>query len=215
MAEQLFSEAHMIENAREYIERLAFGFNDDNTCSAISAAMALNYLSLQYKRDFVPPGRRAEKRKETVPMGALQVRADYPATYALHRYFVEKCDMKAVSYGDKITVPFRYYLENTEGIDRGIELSWTLFPKASTIKANIDANLPVLITTTLAGKLSWHTMVCYGYREREGGGGMQLLVHNGWYGAEDTVWDPADGTAAQKGTWVDKKIATYGYYFKL
>ena len=205
---------HRIENAREYLERLAFGFNDDNTCSAISTAMALNYLSLQYKRDFVPDEWKAKKRRGRVPADAEQVKEDYPETYAFHRYLVEECDMRAVSYGDRITVPFGWYLEKNEGIDRGIKLKWTLFPKASTIKANIDANLPVMITTTLAGKLSWHTMVCYGYREKQGGG-TELLVHNGWYGPEDTVRDPSDGTAAQRGTWVDKKIATYGYYFTL
>ncbi|MBQ3911699.1 MAG: hypothetical protein II694_01850 [Lachnospiraceae bacterium] len=202
-----------VTHAREYIEKLAFGYNDDNTCSAISTAMALNYLSLRFGRGFVPEKWMSQPRKAAIPTGALQIRADYPGTYSFHRYLVEKCDMRAVSYGDKITVPFRHYLEGTEGIDRGIELNWTLFPKASTIRANIDADLPVLITTTLAGDLSWHTMVCYGYRETDGR--TELLVHNGWYGPEYSVRDEADDTAYQTETWVKKGIATYGYYFTL
>ena len=210
--ELLFEEAHIVENAREYLERLAFGYNDDDTCSAISVAMALNYLSLQFKRDFVPQELRSRTRKGVIPTGRAQIEADYPETYALHRLFTDKYDMKAVSYGDRVTVPFRNYIADGNAPDSGIALSWTLFPKASTIKANIDANIPVLITTTLAGELSWHTMVCYGYREKKSGG-LQLLVHNGWYGPEYTVRDPADGTAAQRRTWVEKRIATYGYYF--
>ena len=204
---------HRIENASEYLERLSFGFNDDDTCSAISVSLALNYLSMQYKRDFVPQKQRAESLKGAVPSGALAVRGNYPGTYALHRYFVEKCDMRRVSYGDKVTVPFGKYLESMEGIDRGIGLTWTLFPRISTIKANIDANLPVLITTTLAGTYSWHTMVCYGYREN--GGAVELLVHNGWYGVEHTLTDPDTGEMYQSGEWVNKRIATYGYYFTL
>ena len=213
MAEQHIEREHRVSGAREFIEKLSFGYNDDNTCSAISTAMALNYLSLRYKRDFVPEKWRSVKRRANIPGAALQVRADYPGTYSFHRFLVEECDMRAVSYGDKITVPFRHYLEKVSDIDRGIELKWTLFPKASTIKANIDADLPILITTTLAGELSWHTMVCYGYREN--GGRMELLVHNGWYGHEYSAADPSDGEIYQTETWVKKGIATYGYYFTL
>ena len=206
---------HRIENAHEYLERLAFGFNDDDTCSAISMSLALNYLSLQYGRDFVPQNRRAERLNASVPSGALDIRGNYPGTYALHRYFVEECGMRRVSYGDKVTVPFGQYLERMEGIDRGIGLSWTLFPRSATIKTNIDANLPVLFTTTLAGTYSWHTMVCYGYREKSDGSGLELLAHNGWYGPEHTLAEPETGNRFQSGEWVNKRIATYGYYFTL
>ncbi len=213
MSENGYVEEYRITGYRDYIERLAFGYNDDNTCSAISAAMALNYLSLRCKRQFLPAEWMASRRHGITPASSDDVKTAYPETYALHRYLVEQCDLTAVSYGDRITVPFRQFVRE-KSPDKGIDLSWTLFPRASTIISNLKNDLPVLITTTIAGEHSFHTMLCYGYR-RSAKGGMELLVHNGWYGEEHTLRDTADGTPYQKETRLKKRRATYGYYFTI
>ena len=209
----MYSDEHLLAHAHEYIERRSFGYNDDNTCSAIALAQALNYLSLEYGRNYVPDEWRSQDLGKSIVRSAGDAGKEYPGTFAFHRFLADDCDLCPVSYGDRITVPFAQYVAEKLGADAGIRLKWTLFPRASTIRANIDRNMPVLITTTLAGKLSWHTMLVYGYRKKASGG-MQLLVHTGWY--SDVHADAADaGKSCSEGRWIDKKLATYGYYFTL
>lgn len=94
-----------------------------------------------------------------------------------------------------------------------VKLKWTIAPQTATIKKNIDANIPVLITTTLAKEFSWHTMLVYGYREIYGK--TELLVHSGWYkSACNNYYSFRGGDKFfQKEIWVDKRLAAFGYYF--
>ncbi len=209
----MYGDEHILAHAHEYIERLSFGYNDDNTCSAIALAQSLNYLSLEYGGKYVPDEWRSHYMENGIARGAADVRDKYPGTFALHRFLADDCDLSPVSYGDRITVPFAIYVREKLGPDAGIGLKWTLFPRASTIRKNIDRNMPVLITTTIAGKLSWHTMLVYGYRQKTSGG-MQLLVHTGWH-SDVYAGRTGEKEVQSEGKWINKRLATYGYYFSL
>ena len=105
------------------------------------------------------------------------MRESYPNANRLHRYLVDTCRMGAASYADSIVQPLNAYIQDVAPYYYGYDffLQCILFPKASTIKANILDNKPVLITTTLSAQYPFHTMCVYGYRETSDG--PQLLVH--------------------------------------
>lgn len=198
----------VVFNAYSNIQRRAFGYNDDNTCSAVATCIALNYLALQSGKSIVPSGWISEKL--TVKAGGKSdVAKYYKNAAALYNYMVNDCGMRPVSYGDAIKNAVRTYAKNKVPSSYNLTLNWTLAPRFTTIRNNIANNKPVLITTTLAGTYSVHTMVVYGWRQTTNG--CELLVHTGWY-CENTE-DPANGHLYQPHTWITMDWATYGYYF--
>lgn len=51
--DSLYPESRLT-NAFTYIRRRAFGYNSKSTCSAVSVALAVNYLNLEGQGFFVP-----------------------------------------------------------------------------------------------------------------------------------------------------------------
>lgn len=201
-----------VSNSYSYIRRKAFGYNNDNTCSAVAVGIALNYLTSQTGKPFVLSTLRSETYNNGRPISAASNASSYPKAHGLHRQLVNTHGMGAVSYAEGIRIPFNSYVSTTIPSSYGLSMSWTLLPKTTTIKSNINANKPVLITTTVAGDYSWHTMVAYGYRETSGS--TELLVHTGWY--TSSYNSPVSGSITNfvhNEIWISKNYATYGYYF--
>lgn len=202
-----------VANAYNYIRRRAFGYNNDNTCSAVAVGIVLNYLTLQKGKAFVPVSWRAELRNNKNPFNAEAMPSTFPKAHALHRYLVDNCKMGAVSWGDRIAIPFRTYVKNKVPSSYNLRMSWTLSPRASTIMGQIDQNKPVLVTTTFAGgEFAWHTMAAYGYRNTSGH--TELLIHTGWYGSRYNSYVTVNGVKqySQNETWINEGYATFGYY---
>ena len=197
-----------VSNAYNYIRRRAFGYNNDNTCSAVATGIVLNYLSLQYDKPFVAD--IAELRNNGTPANASELANKYPNAHALHRCLVDDYGMGAASFGDAIADPLISYMNSEVPGYHGFTVSWTASPRAATIRSNIVDNKPVLVTTTLAGDYSLHTMACYGYRVVSDY--SEILVHTGWYGSDynDTT---STGAEYQTETWISESFASIGYYF--
>ena len=200
-------------NAFTYIRRRAFGYNSKNTCSAVSVALALNYLALEREEALVPDDWQAELLDGGLPASSDSLDRAYPRAGRLSSFLIEKCGMGGASFATRITWAFNRYSKKMMPSDKRVRLKWTLFPRMSTIRRSIDANIPVLITTTLAKGFSWHTMVVYGYRESYGK--TELLVHSGWYrpACNDQYSLGGKERFFQKEIWLDKRLAAFGYYF--
>ena len=170
-----------LSNCNDYIKRKAFGYNDDDTCSAVATGIALNYIASQYNMSILKDNHVSESLNDQLPDDEHPIYKLYPNANRLHRYLVDTCRMGAASYADSIVQPLNAYIQDVVPYYYGYDffLQCILFPKASTIKANILDNKPVLITTTLSAQYPFHTMCVYGYRETSDG--PQLLVHVGWY----------------------------------
>lgn len=198
-----------LPNSYSYIQRKAFGYNNDNTCSAVATGILLNYIALQnnmavFPREYVP-----EYFDNGLPDQAGIVSV-YPKAHTLHRYIVDTLGMGPASFASGISDPIKRL--STKYIPRsyGLSIEYTMLPKASTIQKNIQAGKPVLITTTFAGDYSWHTMCVYGFRTTEDGD--ELLVHSGWYDSDYNT-KVGENMYRQNDVWIDESAATYGYYF--
>lgn len=202
-----------VANSNNYIRRRAFGLNNDDTCSAVAVGIVLNYLTLQKGKAFVPSSWRAELRNDEDTINATSMPSKYPKAHALHRYLVKNCGMGAVSWGDRIAIPFKTYVKNKVPSSYNLRMSWTISPRASTIMGQINQNKPVLVTTTFAGgAFAWHTMAAYGYRNTSGH--TELLIHTGWYGYSYNSKTTVNGVDqySQNETWINEGYATFGYY---
>ena len=202
-----------LANAFSSIRRRAFGYNSKNTCSAVSVALALNYLALEREEAFVPEAWLAERLDKGLPESAASLDRLYPQAGKLSRYLIEKCGMGGASFATRITWAFNKYSKKMLASGKRVRLKWTLFPRMATIRRIIEANFPVLITTTVAKTFSWHTMLVYGYRESYGK--AELLVHSGWYSAANNDHYSFEGKDRffQKEIWLDKRLAVFGYFF--
>ena len=126
----------------------------------------------------------------------------------LHRYLDSRMARRKLRR--LIVQPLNAYIQDVVPYYYGYDffLQCILFPKASTIKANILDNKPVLITTTLSAQYPFHTMCVYGYRETSDG--PQLLVHVGWYSRGN--FEALSGTSdyyRHKEIWINESEATY------
>ena len=195
-----------------YIQRRAFGVNDNDTCSATATGIALTYMALEHNSSIVPTAWTAELRDG---VDDSEEPANYTKAQSLCDYLREDCEMGPISYGDGIRYPILLYIQNKVPDSCNLDITWTLAPQASTIKSHIEADMPVLITTTIAGEFSGHTMAVYGYRELSGS--KEILVHTGWYSSEYNDVYTSGGVHHywQLETWISEGYATYGYYFSL
>lgn len=202
-----------VVNYYDYIQRRAFGDNADNTCSAVASAIALNYLARQFDSKIVPGKWKSELLNNGYPSWNSQdryVSKVYPKAHLFHRYIADTCGMGAVSFGTAIVGPITKYITTNVPAACGISATWTLLPKATTIKSKINQNLPVLITTAGSpADFKNHTMVAYGYRNN-----TELLVHTGWY---SRVYFTTISTSSisHNDVWINESYATYGHYFSI
>ncbi|MBR3381924.1 MAG: hypothetical protein IKG85_02650 [Clostridia bacterium] len=211
-------DTYYLENNYNYIRRRSFGYNDDGTCSAVACGIALNYIKRQFNLFVVTNLQSSELLNDGIPTssqsGQNYIAGHYPAAYNLHHRLVDDYNMGTASYASGIVNPLNNYLQFMipNASDRPT-VSYTLFPNYNTIKNNITANRPVLITSTIAGDYSWHTMVVYGCRTNSDNS-KELLVHTGWYGG-GMMLSMAQNKYYHKTLWLPYSYATYGYYFTI
>ena len=207
-----------LNNYDNLIRRKAYGYNNDGTCSAVATGIALNYIAQEYNMAIVPQGYISPylDLNYGIPTKESDLSPNYLAAKMLHRYLTNTCGMGWMSTGYDITIPVSYYVDTLASERLGFEdhycynfnMNWTVSPRANTIKNNIIAGKPVLITTTILGhEYSWHTMCVYGFRNTLGKD--ELLVHSGWY--SDVI--PNSTPLKQKALWIDESYATFGHYF--
>lgn len=139
---------------------------------------------------------------------ASNISALYPKEHVLHRYIADTCGMRAVSYGAGITDAVAEYASNVISPEYQFEMEFDLLPDEEKIANSIRANRPTLITTTIVGEPTFHTMCVYGYRDTDDD--AQLLVHYGWWSNNEHI---SGSSYVQKMKWVNECVATYGYFF--
>lgn len=200
-----------ITNAYSYIQRKAFGYNNDNSCSAVALTIALNYLWQQTKLPFVPSAFRLENL--TSDANSTTVQTLYPKAHAFHRYLVDDCDMTGPCYGNGLVDGFDAYVRNNVLATYDLSLTCVLLPDYGTIRGEINNKRPVLITTNASMGGGWnyrfHTMVVYGARDLTDD--AEMLVHTGWYGEPEITGSGA--SCHQTETWLSTGFAGWGYYF--
>lgn len=200
-----------LTNAYSYVQRKAFGYNNDNSCSAVALQIALNYLWQQTKLPLVPSAFRLENL--TSDANSTTVKTLYPKAHAFHRYLVDDCGMTGPCYGNGLVDGFDAYARNNVLATYNFALTCVLLPDYGTIRYEINSSRPVLITTGASIGGGWdyrfHTMVVYGARDLTDD--AEMLVHTGWYGAPEIT---GSGTAChQTETWLSTGFAGWGYYF--
>ena len=211
--------SYFLPNNYSGIRRKAYGFNNDGTCSAVATGIALNYIAKEYNMAIVPSGYISPLMDNGAPNDEDALYAKYPEAKKLHRYLTDTCGMGWMSFGAAITTPITEYADTLVSERLGFEddycynlhVSWTLLPSANTIKNNIIAGKPVLITTTvLAHDYNWHTMCVYGFRDTYGYD--EILVHSGWYTDLEND-NTSNNSKRQAILWLNEDIASFGYYF--
>lgn len=170
----------ILKNADIHLRRRAFGWNDDNTCSAVACTLALNYIAVQgLNSNVVPSDYRLDLL--TREIGANEIATVYPHSNAFHRLLTNTCAMGPVSFGNTIVDGISNYRNLRSSISATGISAQHLGVTQETIVQEIDAGRPCLITTTVfSGEYNVHTMVVYGYRELMNGFN-EYLVHTGWY----------------------------------
>ena len=147
-----------LPDAEDSVRRRAFGFNHDNTCSAVAVGLALSYLADARRLPLVPADRRAERLGPSVPRDAAALPELYPNAHRLHRVLADECGLGAASCAWRLGRALRRYCRRRVPPECGLKLRWTPLPRAAEIRRNLERGLPVLITTFFAGEYSWHTM---------------------------------------------------------
>ena len=194
-------------NASDYfLRRRAFGYNDDNTCTAVATSLLLNYIGSEIDSTIVPPAAQFELLTAAATKSS-DVKKLYPNAYALHRKLVNDCHLGAATFaGDVISGVWYYCQTLPEETTLSIEY---LSVTQATIRSELDAGRPCMVTTTaFAGSYSWHTMVVYGYRLTSDGT-YEYLVHTGWY---SNVKKESDGYYRISKTWIPFTTGTNMLY---
>lgn len=187
------------------IQRKAFGYNSDNTCSAVACTIVLDYLD--YDNGGIVP---SSYHLETLTSNSgSNVATNSPKAHAFHRFLVDDCGMGAVSYADGISNAIDEYRESSTTISNTeIDCEWTLNIYTNFGIDELLADRPTMLTSTIAGDYSWHTMPVYGYR-RYSDNSLEWLVHTGWYSS--LIYE--DGVYRMPEIWVAASTATYLYRF--
>lgn len=201
-----------IKNHYTYVKRASFGYNDDGTCTAVAFGLALNYFNRQYGYKYVP------KTCEILNEGfatASNIKNKYRNTYLVH-LGLKVWGMGHASIGSSVPTALNaYFIRLHVPTSQRPTVTAAWWPRFSTIKSHIDANKPVVITTTFFGDIQWHSMLAYGYRETSSS--HELLVHLGWY--DDTYLKYVSSSNAKQlyhvDHWINANLARYAYYFDL
>ena len=197
----------IIPNADIRIQRRAFGLNNDDTCSAVACTIVLNYLDYE-DGDIVPSEFHLEAlASDDSPENIAE---EYPSAHAFHRYLVEDCDMVPASFAGRIATSIDMYRDISETVsDTGIACDWTVNIYTNFGIDELNADRPAMLTSTIAGDYSTHTMPIYGYR-RYSDGSLEWLVHTGWYSSlkkgDDEIYYMPE-------VWVAASTATLLYRF--
>lgn len=195
----------IIPHYESRIQRRAFGYNNDNTCSAVACTIVLDYLD--YNNSSIVPS--SFYLEALTSNNGSNVANNSPRAHAFHRFLVKNCGMGAVSYANGISYAIDRYRESTDSIKKsGIDCEWTLNIYTNFGINEINDNRPTMLTSTFAGEYSWHTMPVYGYR-RYSDNALEWLVHTGWY--QTLIYE--NGVYKMPKVWVAASTATYLYRF--
>lgn len=215
-----------LPNYYNYIRRKAFGLNHDNTCSAVATGIALNYIALHENIRFVSNSHLHEYLDSGIYANAGQNYEDfisnaYSNAYSLHRYIADACGMGPASFDLLVYYPLNYYFSNAvkaylsfpDEYNYNASAMCTWLPASETIRNNIIAGRPVLISTVTAGgsEYNYHTMCVYGHKTIDGVN--ELLVHTGWYSESTLSRIGSSNKYLHKIVWIDEDWAIWGYYF--
>lgn len=195
----------IIPYASSRIQRKAFGYNNDNTCSAVACTIVLDYIDYN-NSNIVPSSYHLET---LVSKTGSDVATNSPRAHAFHRFLVDDCGMGAVSYANGISNAIDEYRYSSTAIsDTEIDCEWTLNIFTNFGIDELEADRPTMLTSTIAGDYSWHTMPVYGYR-RYSDNSLEWLVHTGWY----STLILENGVYRMPEVWVAASTATYLYRF--
>ena len=186
-----------LPNNLTYIKRAAFGYNDDNTCSAVATCIALNYIARRHNMYLIKKTNLPESLDNGNPTSSQAHLQMYPQAHEFHRQMVQTYGMGPVSFGSGITDPVATYsaseicdlLDYNDLFNYELELDSHFISTVSIlpmdeIKEEIEAEKPVLITI-IAGEAGYnaHTMCLYGARIMmvDNNYSREVLVHTGWH----------------------------------
>lgn len=191
----------------------AFGYNDDNTCTAVAVSLVLNYLDITYNDGIVPDSLELENLSEDVPFDASSsyVKNTYPYAYALHRTLVNDCNLHPVSYADAVINAVNAF-SNKYMSNVRVSVIWNLSEIPNNyVLYSIDNNMPSMVTYTFFGDYQFHSMPVYGYRLLSDGS-KEYLVHTGWY---STIRNNASNKQRMPLVWASEEAFTYLYKFSI
>ena len=197
----------IINHALTRIQKKAFGYNNDNTCAAVACTIALEYLDCENPY-IVPSNYHLELLSTNDP---ANIATDSPKAHAFHRFLADDCYMGPVSFGDGITFGIDMYRQSSPTISNtDIDCTWTLNIYTNFGINELLADRPILLTSTIAGSYSVHTMAAYGYR-RYDDNSLEWLIHSGWYSS--LIYDYDNGYYRMPEIWVAASTATLLYRF--
>ncbi|MGD9568667.1 MAG: hypothetical protein AB7V48_10115 [Sedimentibacter sp.] len=196
----------IIPYASSRIQRKAFGYNNDNTCSAVACTIVLDYIDYN-NSNIVPSSYHLEN---LVSKTGSDVATNSPKAHAFHRFLVDDCGMGAVSYANGISNAIDEYRYSSTAISgTEIDCEWTLNIFTNFGIDELEAGRPTMLTSTIAEEnYDFHTMPVYGYR-RTSDNSLEWLVHTGWY----STLILKDGVYRMPEVWVAASTATYLYRF--
>lgn len=194
----------------EWIRKKAFGYNDDNTCSAVACTLALSYID-NYNNDVVPARYELEDLTYGYYTSAQYVENNYPNAHSFHRYLVEDCGMIPGSFCGDIALGIEEYSGTSNLVgSTNIQARWVLNVTGNDARECLRDDRPALLTSTVVGDYDWHTMLVYGYRTFSDGT-AEWLVHPGWY--SHVSYSSAYGYHRVSELWVSAETATFLYIF--
>ena len=174
-----------VPNYYEYIQRKAFGKNEDGTCSAVALGIALNYLDRQIDTRFVPEKYESENLKSN------RVGVDtHPKAEMLHQHLYRDGGLGTFLVGEQVNnALYTYKSYNGEVLNMELTTHWTSGDTTDKVRKEINNGKPAIISTPLSGattvdggNFNKHVAVAYGYRLNSLGV-TEFLVHSGWDGA--------------------------------
>lgn len=194
------------------IQSKAFGYNDDNTCTAVAVSLVLNYLDITYDNGIVPDNLELENLSRNVDnsVNAAAIKKYYPQAYAFHRTLADDCGIDEVSYADAVISGVENFSEQyMDGVEVKVDWNLTELPNNYVI-TSIDNDMPSMVTYTIFGDYSMHTMPAYGYRLLSDGS-YEYLVHTGWY---STIRNNSNKQKMPM-VWAPEEALTYLYKFTI
>ena len=199
----------IIPYATQRIQRKAFGYNSDNTCTAIACTLILDYLDWK-NSDIVPTKFHLENLQyDASPSSQADTERLYPKAHAFHRFLVTECGMGAATFGRGVASGLIDYRWSSKLIfDTKIASHYVLNINTNFGINELDADRPIMITSTIGGDYNFHTMAVYGYRWLSDGS-LEWLVHTGWH----TSTIKENGVRRMAETWASAPTATMLYKF--
>ena len=195
-----------VSNYKDYIQKRAFAKNTNNVCGAVAVQIALNYLELQTRRDFV----HSTHESELLSINSSYSSSRYPKAAAMLSYLVNVCGIGPSETYIGLRNGFSEYVDITNITDKNISITYTSTKNVTTMKNSINNNKPlILLTNSSTPTYGNHYVVAYGYKVIEGGNFW--MVHTGWY--ENGYVFNDNGVIRQADKFIANEYVNYVFYF--